>query len=359
MSSSELIHKLLVEQGCPLSYQEFMDLRHDTHYMNPNSRRPKGASGTEWSCPVKICGTIRKYTNPVHCVAPECANDPHHYNRKPRRTYWCPICRIHSENEKRCAHDCNNCEIHGPNCIRFKNDTINCRAQNCVSDPHHHDPKKFGHELCKNCSSCHEKGLCYCAKCNKCYLFPDHCSAIECSSDPHHTNRNKFGHQTCFYCGKCHEKNLNYCDKCYKCFSSPHCRDSHCVDPHHQTIEKKYSRICDKCNICHGFSFQFCSICNKCFPDFDSLLRGQREHCIANECKSDPHHMNPQRCNGICNKSGIFEHYMNCPLYNKYCSFCKKCHYVPSGYCKLCNICYPKHMDVAFNHCPKHIFVIL
>src|SRR6185437_16959727 len=49
-----------------------------------------------WYCPVLICGKIKEGSNPVHCVAPECKDDPHHvkYNGK---TYWCPVCKIHSK----------------------------------------------------------------------------------------------------------------------------------------------------------------------------------------------------------------------------------------------------------------------
>src|SRR5271166_2177840 len=129
--SHELIHELLVKQGSPLKYQEWVNQRGSKGSMTHEIKSAK-----KNNCSAKICGEIKNNSNPVHCVAPECATDQHHYKYY-GSTYWCPECKIHSKSKTRCADDCNNCMIHGSECIRYKND-VDCPAINCANDPHHH-----------------------------------------------------------------------------------------------------------------------------------------------------------------------------------------------------------------------------
>lgn len=366
-SSRELVHTFLYIQGSPLSFEEYERLLlPNSHKMEPVKFRHPSSSGVEWSCPVKICRNIRKYFNPVHCVAPECVTDPHHYKRRGKFTYWCPVCRTHSGNPERCVRECNYCEEHGTECARFKND-VTCYAEECKTDPHHHRPEKYGHKLCEQCYGCHEKNLHYCMECLKCYS-KYHCKGMQCIKDPHHNLQGKSEHELCEQCYECHEKNLHYCTQCLKCYSQLHCTDKQCIkDPHHTDKLKREDMLCGQCNKCHKISLpyiltyisysidvsytfavvmpkdlvdlilgylqttrqewlEYCAKCSKCY-EYNRL-----DHCMAIECASDPHHQRPEKKN----------------MMHTLCEQCKKCHYKLLVNCPICDECFQQPRD---KHC--------
>jgi len=340
-SPIELTYEFLIERGCTLTYEEYLGLHKEgSNEINPLKIRYEHSSGMEWCCPVGICKkTIKKGSNPVHCVDPECIknNDSHHYFKQRKFSYWCPICKIHSENPERCVNECTNCDIHGPECIKYKTDAINCDAENCIKlgDPHHHNPKKLNHKICSNCYYCHEKNLHYCDKCDKCYLnISPHCESLDCINNPHHLSETKISHKMCLQCLGCHEEGLTLCEICNKCFLKLHCGDKKCEDPHHETRLKEDCEVCDniKCGMCHTKSSTFCEICNKCFPNYDTLVNvylQPREHCRSSKCSKnkDPHHMSRERCTKLCiDYDGKVSHSIDCTSFYKYCELCEDCH---------------------------------
>ncbi len=353
--SHELIHELLIKQGSSLKYQEWISLR--TLSKGTLTHMIKSVKKNE--CSAKICGEIKNNSNAVHCVAPECTSDPHHYKNY-GLSYWCPECKIHSKSTMRCADVCNNCQIHGSECIRYKND-ISCPAINCVNDPHHHNGAKKNHKLCDKCLKCHviDKKMKYCNICAECNIII-HCSATKCLSDPHHMKK-KSEHMICSKCLECHDVSLQFCDQCKVCYTkylSVHCIDPSCKkDPHHSNEDDYYS-YCINCNECHELSLQGCLTSSiQLFPTvltqiIIETLVGEKNmenemlycpeckkceylpHCKSNECTIDPHHIKKINKDSKNN--------------DKYCNICCGCHSIKYFACPICNDCY---LEENYVHC--------
>ncbi len=287
ISSCRLTYELLVMYGSFLSFKEFLNRRTNTsHQMEfirkmiisepeiPTRRKNEGRRTEKrinevsinktydikyYGCPAEICGNISSSSNPVHCPAPECIDDPHHimFNGF---TYWCPICKNHSTNKYKCSINCNNCDTHNIDCLRLKND-FECRSLSCSDDPHHHNGIKRYYKYCDNCYKCHHKNDIFCNKCKECFSKKNeiHCIASSCvTKDPHHYLIRKF-QQVCINCGRCHRQPSVRCDKCDDCFFEKnmiHCTDLKCkYDPHHLNsldgIPGHKRKTCKLCSQCH------------------------------------------------------------------------------------------------------------
>ncbi len=357
ISSIQLTYRLLKEQGCDISYEKFIELRKYNYKYNFNksniiceSMIPKcdynHNNFSSISDNLIIVNNNVIKINPVHCVAPECKEDPHHTGLSllSIMTYWCPICKIHSHSKIRCAEYCNNCNLHGPNCVFFKGD-ITCFAESCEFDPHHHIFRKQNHVFCNNCNMCHSKSLIFCNQCNKCFpskldqlsktnTFPNetyHCNSIKCVEDPHHMTFQKKDHIQCSKCHECHEVNYINCDKCNKChnISLKFCLSEISNGPFFPNeISKIIIELLDP-NIMKTH-LNYCSKCKNC---------EQGVHCLANECIIDPHHTRIKKRNHLL------------------CIRCNCCHLESEDYvhCNKCYNCHPKSFKIFCNKCQSCI----
>jgi len=419
MLSSKIKYNLLKEQGSLIpSYEKFMELHEYTKILDLFERRyfeyrllhiynlahsnigystskyrnimipiyiPKNDTGVCTGlipeCKIDIEDHWYKPYNPVHCVAPDCEDDPHHIKMGNEMfTYWCPICKIHTYSTIKCSEYCNDCLIHGSDCVRLENDIV-CYAKTCEYDPHHHNPRKKDHSHCIFCDKCHltNKIFCdickecfsephcinegckdiphhntnwnqYCTKCCKCFERIDHPHCDSCLDDPHHIDK-KYNYIKCKHCNNCHfislkdylivlpiviidiiseyasdkghlEKFLEsrkYCEKCGKCEKNTHCYSEDCVlDPHHERICKRENIFCKVCNMCHLKTFtKQCGICKQCVNP-DSI-----DHCFDPKCQFDPHHTLLSIFCDLCNN-------LKCDHKNHneltYCKVCKRKH---------------------------------
>ncbi len=328
----------------PLSFVEFLH----AHLWSREVIKHKKNYHRECFCYAKVCDNIRRVSNPECCMAPDCLNDKHHYRFSPKQSWWCPICKQHSTDPKKCVNQCDNnhtdndpslllcytknfqyCEV----CKECFNNAIHCEV--CPNDPHHSRPTNQHLNYCSDCKQCHEKSNTYCSDCKECFQVDKmyHCLSPSCSTNPHHIN--------------------NYLQIC----PDPNCT----LDPHHEI--KQNVKFCTACNTCHSKDHYFCKDCQACFKHY--------KHCTS--CKSDPHHI--EKC--VCKWEGPNTYPSKdflCPAKLEVsCDDCKKCHvrdtkakhpseYLPWSciadrfkddmfYCHQCDKCYnasefkPDHPD--------------
>lgn len=123
------------------------------------------------------------------------------------------------------------------------------------------------------------------------------------------------------------------------------------------------NRYCEKCCTDHHKEYEYCELCKKCLP----LKIFGYEHC--HHCITDPHHMFPDNMipypiTDPDNKSFDkltygYDFFVKDDFFSigiekkekKYCSECRKCHYVEkTNYCKVCDACYDP-LYVTRKHC--------